>query len=90
MKHKLIIPFIGNQLKLKPYIKGPVKRVTDMILFAGLSKNAPPRDYSLESSKFSMVMSAFTSISIIAAIFGNGIVPEIQVSKLIYLYILVN
>ena len=61
-----------------------------MILFAGLSKNAPPRDYSLESSKFSMVMSAFTSISIIAAIFGNGIVPEIQVSKLIYLYILVN
>ena len=32
MKDKLIIPFIGNQPKLKPYIKGPVKRVTDMIL----------------------------------------------------------
>ncbi|KAL7596602.1 probable GABA transporter 2 [Lactuca sativa] len=45
---------------------------------AGLSKNAPPRDYSLEDSKFSVVMSAFTSISIIAAIFGNGILPEIQ------------
>ncbi|KAJ0802171.1 putative amino acid transporter, transmembrane domain-containing protein [Helianthus annuus] len=47
-------------------------------LHAGLSKNAPSRDYSLQSSKFSVVMSAFTSISIIAAIFGNGIVPEIQ------------
>ncbi|PWA42041.1 transmembrane amino acid transporter family protein [Artemisia annua] len=52
--------------------------VVGACLNAGLSKNAPPRDYSLESSKFSMVMSAFTSISIIAAIFGNGIVPEIQ------------
>lgn len=45
---------------------------------AGLSKNAPPRDYSLESSKSARVFSAFTSISIIAAIFGNGILPEIQ------------
>lgn len=51
-----------------------------VILLTGLSKNAPPRDYSLEDSKFSVVMSAFTSISIIAAIFGNGILPEIQVS----------
>ncbi|KAJ6705447.1 GABA TRANSPORTER 2 ISOFORM X1-RELATED [Salix purpurea] len=34
---------------------------------AGLSKNAPSRDYSLESSGFSK-----------AAIFGNGILPEIQ------------
>ncbi|KAL3844496.1 hypothetical protein ACJIZ3_001899 [Penstemon smallii] len=45
---------------------------------AGLSKNAPSRDYSLESSQSSRVFSAFTSISIIAAIFGNGILPEIQ------------
>ncbi|XP_073301821.1 probable GABA transporter 2 [Primulina huaijiensis] len=45
---------------------------------AGTSKNAPPRDYSLESSELSRVFSAFTSISIIAAIFGNGILPEIQ------------
>ncbi|MBA0851915.1 hypothetical protein Goshw_028858 [Gossypium schwendimanii] len=45
---------------------------------AGLSKNAPPRDYSLEPSGSSRVFSAFTSISIIAAIFGNGILPEIQ------------
>lgn len=45
---------------------------------AGRSKNAPPRDYSLSSSQFSRVMSAFTSISIMAAIYGNGILPEIQ------------
>lgn len=45
---------------------------------AGTSKNAPPKDYSLESSASSRVFSAFTSISIIAAIFGNGILPEIQ------------
>lgn len=45
---------------------------------AAASKNAPPRDYSLESSKSSRIFSAFTSISIIAAIYGNGILPEIQ------------
>ncbi|XP_019151208.1 PREDICTED: probable GABA transporter 2 [Ipomoea nil] len=45
---------------------------------AGMSKNAPSRDYSLETSELSRVFSAFTSISIIAAIFGNGILPEIQ------------
>ncbi|KAI3453802.1 hypothetical protein Pfo_010465 [Paulownia fortunei] len=45
---------------------------------AGTSKNAPPRDYSLEASELSRIFSAFTSISIIAAIFGNGILPEIQ------------
>ncbi|KAM0064628.1 putative amino acid transporter, transmembrane domain-containing protein [Helianthus debilis subsp. tardiflorus] len=52
--------------------------VVGACIHAGLSKDAPARDYSLESSTFSMVMSAFTSISIIAAIFGNGIVLEIQ------------
>ncbi|KAG8375080.1 hypothetical protein BUALT_Bualt10G0063000 [Buddleja alternifolia] len=45
---------------------------------AGVSKKAPPRDYSLVSSESSRVFNAFTSISIIAAIFGNGILPEIQ------------
>ncbi|KAL1195586.1 putative GABA transporter 2 [Cardamine amara subsp. amara] len=44
----------------------------------GLSKNAPKREYSLEASDSGKVFSAFTSISIIAAIFGNGILPEIQ------------
>ncbi|KAL6986372.1 hypothetical protein U1Q18_019740 [Sarracenia purpurea var. burkii] len=47
-------------------------------IHAGTSKSAPPRDYSLETSVSSRVFSAFTSISIIAAIFGNGILPEIQ------------
>ncbi|KAF3576114.1 hypothetical protein DY000_02033889 [Brassica cretica] len=44
----------------------------------GLSKHAPKREYSLEPSDSGRVFSAFTSISIIAAIFGNGILPEIQ------------
>uniref|UniRef100_A0A803PNW8 Amino acid transporter transmembrane domain-containing protein n=1 Tax=Cannabis sativa TaxID=3483 RepID=A0A803PNW8_CANSA len=46
---------------------------------AGTSGTAPPKDYSLESSKSARVFSAFSSISILAAIFGNGILPEIQV-----------
>jgi hypothetical protein len=45
----------------------------------GASKNAPPKDYSLSSSKFNRAMDAFSSISILASVFGNGILPEIQV-----------
>ncbi|XP_020546894.1 probable GABA transporter 2 isoform X1 [Sesamum indicum] len=52
--------------------------VVGACISAGASKNAPRRDYSLESSESSRIFSAFTSISIIAAIFGNGILPEIQ------------
>ncbi|MBA0835194.1 hypothetical protein Goarm_007489 [Gossypium armourianum] len=52
--------------------------VVGACIHAGLSKNAPHKDYSLESSSSSRVFSAFTSISIMAAIFGNGILPEIQ------------
>ncbi|KAJ9173704.1 hypothetical protein P3X46_016814 [Hevea brasiliensis] len=52
--------------------------VVGACIHAGLAKNAPQRDYSLESSESARVFSAFTSISIIAAIFGNGILPEIQ------------
>ncbi|OIW09925.1 hypothetical protein TanjilG_32074 [Lupinus angustifolius] len=47
-------------------------------VYAGLSKNAPPKDYSLESKDSARVFSAFTAISIIASIYGNGILPEIQ------------
>ncbi|KAL5551936.1 hypothetical protein UlMin_002112, partial [Ulmus minor] len=47
-------------------------------IHAGHLKNAPPKDYSLESSKSERVFSAFTAIAIIASIFGNGILPEIQ------------
>lgn len=52
--------------------------VVGACIHAGTSKNAPPRDYSLEPKESSRVFSAFTAISIIAAIFGNGILPEIQ------------
>ncbi|KAK1428511.1 hypothetical protein QVD17_17346 [Tagetes erecta] len=48
--------------------------------YAGLLKNVPSRDYSLESSEFSVVMGAFTSISMFAAVFGNVTVSEIQVT----------
>ncbi|KAL1830223.1 hypothetical protein ACET3Z_008635 [Daucus carota] len=52
--------------------------ITGACIYAGTSKNAPPRDYSLAKSSSSKLFGAFTSISIIAAIFGNGILPEIQ------------
>ncbi|KAL1806020.1 hypothetical protein ACET3Z_029088 [Daucus carota] len=52
--------------------------VTAACIYAATSKNAPSRDYSLEDSGASRIFSAFTSISIIAAIYGNGILPEIQ------------
>lgn len=52
--------------------------VVGACIHAGTSKNAPPRDYSLEPKESLRVFSAFTAISIIAAIFGNGILPEIQ------------
>ncbi|XP_078169016.1 putative GABA transporter 2 [Carex rostrata] len=45
---------------------------------AGASRDAPPKDYSLSSSKFNRAMNAFSSIAILAAAFGNGILPEIQ------------
>uniref|UniRef100_A0A1D1ZL67 Lysine histidine transporter 1 n=1 Tax=Anthurium amnicola TaxID=1678845 RepID=A0A1D1ZL67_9ARAE len=45
---------------------------------AGYSKNAPPKDYSLDESDSNRAFNIFTSISILAAIFGNGILPEIQ------------
>lgn len=43
-----------------------------------LSGKGPKRDYSLNPSKSVKTFDAFTSISILAAIFGNGILPEIQ------------
>ncbi|XP_057521047.1 probable GABA transporter 2 [Amaranthus tricolor] len=52
--------------------------VVGACIHAARSKHAPPRDYSLDSSEGIRVFNAFNSISIIAAIFGNGILPEIQ------------
>ncbi|CAO2034628.1 unnamed protein product [Urochloa humidicola] len=45
---------------------------------AGLSKNAPPKDYSLSFSNSARTFNAFLSISILASVFGNSILPEIQ------------
>ncbi|KAK7251411.1 hypothetical protein RIF29_34580 [Crotalaria pallida] len=52
--------------------------VVGACIHAGTSKTAPPRDYSLEPKKSARAFSAFNAISIIAAIYGNGILPEIQ------------
>ncbi|XP_023549801.1 probable GABA transporter 2 [Cucurbita pepo subsp. pepo] len=47
-------------------------------ILAGTSDNVPLKGYSLESTLSARLFTAFTSISIFAAIFGNGILPEIQ------------
>lgn len=52
--------------------------VVGACVHAGMSKTAPPKDYSLDRSEAVRVFNAFTAISIIASIFGNGILPEIQ------------
>ncbi|KAG9448405.1 hypothetical protein H6P81_014533 [Aristolochia fimbriata] len=47
-------------------------------IHAGYSKKAPPKHYSLDSSKSTRTFDVFTSISIMASLLGNGILPEIQ------------
>ncbi|KAJ6690569.1 hypothetical protein OIU85_006789 [Salix viminalis] len=44
----------------------------------GNSKNAPPKDYSIDGIMQNRVFGAFNAISIIATTYGNGIIPEIQ------------
>ncbi|XP_043715334.1 probable GABA transporter 2 [Telopea speciosissima] len=57
---------------------GYTSLVVGACIHAGLSNNSPPKDYSLDPSESTRTFNAFTSISILAAIFGNGILPEIQ------------
>ncbi|TVU13796.1 hypothetical protein EJB05_37224, partial [Eragrostis curvula] len=45
---------------------------------AGMSDNAPVKDYSLSSSRSERTFNAFLSIAILASVFGNSILPEIQ------------
>ncbi|XP_074588905.1 putative GABA transporter 2 [Curcuma longa] len=52
--------------------------VTGGCIYAGYSKNAPTKDYSLDLSSIQRTYNAFTSISILASLYGNGILPEIQ------------
>ncbi|KAL3699468.1 hypothetical protein R1sor_017490 [Riccia sorocarpa] len=47
-------------------------------IYLGYSNKAPPRDYSLKGSQADKIFGAFLSLSIIATIYGNGIIPEIQ------------
>lgn len=43
-----------------------------------MSSNAPPKDYSLSTSRTERTFTAFLSISILTSVFGNSILPEIQ------------
>jgi amino acid permease len=45
---------------------------------AGALSDVPEKDYSLSSSNSEKTFNAFLSISILASVFGNGILPEIQ------------
>eukprot|EP01018_Ginkgo_biloba_P015609 Gb_39427 [translate_table: standard] len=47
-------------------------------IYAGHSRHAPAKDYSLMESRTSKLFGVFNSISIIAFTYGNGILPEIQ------------
>ncbi|KAL4015543.1 hypothetical protein IC575_023129 [Cucumis melo] len=47
-------------------------------LILGYSKNAPPRDYSLQGSPVSQLFNAFNGISVIATTYACGMLPEIQ------------
>ncbi|KAJ7192863.1 hypothetical protein O6H91_Y519600 [Diphasiastrum complanatum] len=48
-------------------------------IFTGHSKQAPKRDYSIPYGPASKFFNVFTSFSLIATNYGNGIIPEIQV-----------
>ncbi|EMS65262.1 hypothetical protein TRIUR3_03782 [Triticum urartu] len=52
--------------------------VSGACIRAGMMGNAPVKDYSLSPSKSGKMYDAFLSISILATVFGNGILPEIQ------------
>ena len=48
--------------------------------FLGSSSKGPRKDYSLKGDTESRMFGIFNAIAIIATTFGNGIIPEIQVS----------
>lgn len=48
----------------------------------GSSSKGPEKDYSLSTNTETRVFGIFNAIAIIATAFGNGIIPEIQVSKI--------
>ncbi|VAH11401.1 unnamed protein product [Triticum turgidum subsp. durum] len=52
--------------------------VSGACIRVGMMSNAPVKDYLLTPSKSGKMYVAFLSISILATVFGNGILPEIQ------------
>ncbi|XP_058112173.1 uncharacterized protein LOC131255461 [Magnolia sinica] len=56
-----------------------LKKEYGVPVLVGYSRNAPPKDYSLKPKKLIHMFDAFSSISILASLLGNGILPEIQV-----------
>ncbi|CAO2034629.1 unnamed protein product [Urochloa humidicola] len=52
--------------------------VSAACICAGLSANAPAKDYSLSASRSERTFTAFLSVSILTSVFGNSILPEIQ------------
>ncbi|KAF6986665.1 hypothetical protein CFC21_004391 [Triticum aestivum] len=52
--------------------------VSGACIRVGMMSNAPVKDYLLIPSKSGKMYAAFLSISILATVFGNGILPEIQ------------
>ncbi|KAJ9175370.1 hypothetical protein P3X46_013933 [Hevea brasiliensis] len=47
-------------------------------IYIGNSKNAPPKDYSINGSQENRFFGAINAISIISTTYGSGIIPEIQ------------
>jgi amino acid permease len=52
--------------------------VSASCICAGLSRDAPAKDYSLSTSRSERTFTAFLSVSILTSVFGNSILPEIQ------------
>lgn len=52
------------------------------IFLPGNSSKGPEKDYSISNDKETRIFGVFNAIAIIATTFGNGIIPEIQVSSI--------
>lgn len=52
----------------------------------GKTSDAPEKDYTIVGDQTTRVFGIFNAMSIIATTYGNGIIPEIQVSFSWFLY----
>lgn len=53
---------------------------------SGNKSNGPEKDYAIVGDKETQVFGIFNAMAIIATTYGNGIIPEIQVSYMNYSY----